>query len=256
MRYLLSRVYALTEGRRRPERQAAFARTHATRKCVLHAGAFTLIELLVVVSVIALLVSIAAPSFRKARGLGKETVCKTNLRSIYLAQSLYLDVNKTFQPLNNEKDDGNWQYNYLIYDGKDWKSNLGPLVTDKKLLHEVKLLYCPFQKDRFHSLDTSDNPWPPNTGFDTRASYGRRHLLSGKPRDWFKENIGIFSDAFHLPKVIRSGHQKGVNAVFLDGHVTWVPDPGLMRNNELGEPFDVLGNPIVADIWRVIDKHQ
>ena len=218
--------------------------------------AFTLIELLVVASIVALLITITVPSLRKARGAGKETVCKTNLRSIYLAQSLFLDVRKRFQRMNNEKDDGKWKYNYLIYDGRDWKHNFGPLVTDKSLLHEVRVLYCPFQKHEFHSFDTSENPWPPNDAFDSRASYGRRHLLTGRSLSDFRRNIALFADVLHMPKVIRSGHKWGVNAVYLDGHVSRVPDPGVFTANELGEPFDERDNPIVDAIWRAIDKHQ
>ena len=161
-----------------------------------------------------------------------------------------------FQPLNREEYDGNWQYNYLIYDGDKWKHNFGPLTTNKKLLHEIKLLYCPFQKDTFHSLDTSDNPWPPNEGFDTRASYARRHLVSGLPLSRFKKTIALFSDVMHLPKVIKSGHKRGLNAAFTDGHVAWISNPGIFTDNELGEPFDIIDNPIVDAIWRAMDRQQ
>ena len=216
---------------------------------------FTLVELLVVISILAILISILMPSLRKARGQAKETLCKTNQRSIYLAQSLLMEVRGKFQPLNNDPNDGNWQYNYLIYDGRDWE-NFGPLITDKRLLSDVKLLYCPFQTDEFHSLDTSDNPWTPNDNMDTRASYGRRHLVTGKALSDFKKTIALFSDVMHMPKVIRSAHKRGVNATFLDGHVSFVPDPGIFLNNELGEPFDLLDNPIVEQIWLAMDKHQ
>jgi prepilin-type N-terminal cleavage/methylation domain-containing protein/prepilin-type processing-associated H-X9-DG protein len=219
-------------------------------------SAFTLIELLVVVSIMAILMSILLPSLKKAKSTARETICKTNLRSIHLAQSLLLEVRSEFQSLNNEPNDGKWQYNYIIYDGNNWKNNFGPLITDKRLLHDVKLLYCPFQKDTFHSQNTSDNPFPPNTGFDTRSSYARRHLLTGKPLSRFRRNIAIFSDVIHMPKVVRSAHKKGVNAVFLDGHATWVSDPGIFTDNELGEPFDELDNPIIDLIWRAMDARS
>jgi prepilin-type N-terminal cleavage/methylation domain-containing protein/prepilin-type processing-associated H-X9-DG protein len=217
--------------------------------------AFTLIELLVVISIIGLLMSILLPSLKKARDQGKTTVCKANLKSIHLSQTLFMEVTDRFQTLNNDPNDGNWQYNYLIWDGRDRLSNFGPLVNNK-LLHDVKLVYCPFQKDSFHARDTSDNPWPPNDGFDSRASYARRHLLTGWPLSHFRRNIAFYSDVMHLPKVIRSAHKKGVNATFLDGHVSWIPDPGIFTNNGLGEPFDVYDNPIVEKIWLAMDRHQ
>jgi len=218
--------------------------------------AFTLIELLVVITIVSILVAISAPSLRKARAMGRDTLCKTNLKSIYLAQSLLIDVRGRFPTLNNDPNDGNWQYNYLIYDGRDWKANFGPLITDKSLLHDVKLLYCPFQKDRFYMLDSSINPWPPNTGFDTRSSYARRHLLSGKSMSSFRKTVAILSDVIHMPRVVLSAHKTGVNAAYSDGHVTWVPDPGIFTHNEMGQPFDSMDNPIVDQIWKAMDKHQ
>jgi len=227
-------------------------------RCARFSG-FTLIELLVVVAILSLLISILLPSLKSAKRRSKETVCQTNLRSIYLAQVLFLEVNKKFQPLNNNdppiEDDGNWQYNYLIFDGQSWKNNFGPLLANKKLLHEPKLVYCPLQTDPFHSLDTGDNPWPPNDFFDTRSSYARRHLLTRKTITDFRKTIAFFSDIHHLPKVIRSGHKRGVNAVFSDGHVTWVSDPGIFTDNELFTPFNPLDNVIVDQIWKTIDKN-
>ncbi len=216
-------------------------------------GGFTIIELLVVVSIIAVLMGILLPSLKTARGSAKDTLCKTNLRSIFLAQTLFLETNKKFQPLSNAPGDGTWQYNYLIFDGGSREYNFGPLTSNKSLLHEVKLVYCPFQKDRFHTEDSDDNPWPPNEGFDTRAGYARRHLLTGRPLSEFRKTIAIFSDLNHLPKVIKSGHKKGLNASFIDGHVSWVSNPGIFTDNELGAPFSVLENPIMDEIWRAMD---
>ena len=52
---------------------------------------FTLIELLVVISIIALLVAILMPSLNRARGMAKATVCKSNLRNLYIAEIFYVD---------------------------------------------------------------------------------------------------------------------------------------------------------------------
>ena len=215
---------------------------------------FTLVELLVTVSIITLLISILVPSLRNAKSQAKGTLCKTNLRSIYLTQTIWLEDHKLFQPLNNEVDDGKWQYNYLIYDGRDWESNFGPLLRDQRLLHDVTLLYCPFQKSEFYTIDSDENPWWPKESFDTRAAYGRRHLLTGRGLSQFRGNIALFSDVLHMPTVIRSGHKKGVNAVYLDGHVSWVQDPGILTDNDLGEPFDVFDNPVMDEIWRALDR--
>jgi len=51
--------------------------------------AFTLIELLVVVGVIALLLGISVPALRRAREMGRETVCRSNLRQLAIILNTY-----------------------------------------------------------------------------------------------------------------------------------------------------------------------
>ncbi len=60
--------------------------------------AFTLIELLVVIGIIALLVSILAPSLSRVRDLARSSVCLTHLRSIAIATHLYAQENNDFLP--------------------------------------------------------------------------------------------------------------------------------------------------------------
>ena len=52
---------------------------------------FTLIELLVVISIVALLLSILIPSLKKARENAKDVICRTNIKSMQLATTLYTD---------------------------------------------------------------------------------------------------------------------------------------------------------------------
>ena len=72
-------------------------------------GAFTLIELLVVIAIIAVLLSILTPALRKARESARETACKSNLRNIGLALTLYAQDNN-YTMANSETTNGFFWY--------------------------------------------------------------------------------------------------------------------------------------------------
>ena len=60
---------------------------------------FTLIELLVVIAIIAMLSSILLPALSKAREKGRQTVCISNLKEIFLAIEMYKSDNDGYYPI-------------------------------------------------------------------------------------------------------------------------------------------------------------
>jgi prepilin-type N-terminal cleavage/methylation domain-containing protein/prepilin-type processing-associated H-X9-DG protein len=59
---------------------------------------FTLVELLVVISIIALLLGILMPALNSARENGRSTLCKSNIKGITLAASLWSEDHKGYVP--------------------------------------------------------------------------------------------------------------------------------------------------------------
>lgn len=87
---------------------------------------FSLIELLVVVAIVALLMSILLPSFKRARDQGRETLCKSFLKQLAAASALYQNDQKGYLPGNCF----DWQRDWLgSGNGRtrnNWEVNLAP----------------------------------------------------------------------------------------------------------------------------------
>ncbi len=217
------------------------------------ATGFSLIELLVVISITSLLLAILLPAMSGSRKTAQKTLCLTHLRELYVAHAEYINSDGAFPPLNNSPDDGTWQYNYLVWDGQDFDNNFGPIIQFGGMNEDITFLYCPVQKDEWHSESTPNNPWPPRTGLDSRSGYGRRYHVSGKSLSQLK-TIALLSDVIHLPGVVKRAHVHGVNVAYTDGHTRWVKDPGIFTTNELTSPFDIMDNAIIEDIYDAMDE--
>jgi prepilin-type N-terminal cleavage/methylation domain-containing protein/prepilin-type processing-associated H-X9-DG protein len=111
---------------------------------------FTLIELLVVIAIIALLLAIIVPSLRKAKEMAKSVTCRSNLRQMSIAFSIYAQEN-----------DG--RMFMLDYGQNYWLRKIAPYLDDKSFQENPSLdgggtmavSICPCTK--MQTDDTSGN---------------------------------------------------------------------------------------------------
>jgi len=69
-------------------------------------SAFTLVELLIVVAILALLIGMLLPTLAKAKDLAKDTVCKNNLKNIWMPLRFYAEDYNGYLPSISVGDDG------------------------------------------------------------------------------------------------------------------------------------------------------
>jgi len=224
-----------------------------TRSTAYTWHAFTIVELLVTITIIATLIGIIVPAVSSARQTARRTQCITRLREVGIAASMYLQAEKSGLPsLNNEPEDGHWQYNYIIWDGRDFDHNFGPMI-ETNLFPDMRVLYCPTQESPFHQLNTFVNPWPVKQLLDTRAGYGRRPRLTGMDLTQVPGHWALFADLFHTPAYVESSHRNGINVCHADGSVRWAGGINLVTNNPMTLPTSLIDNPTMMQIWEQLD---
>lgn len=217
--------------------------------------AFTLIELLVAIAIIAILIAILLPALSNARAMGKRTTCVTRLREVAAAALMYVQSDRAFPSLNNEPSDGHWQYNYIIWDGRDFDHNFGPFVQ-RNFIPDLQMLYCPVQSSPYHQYQTFVNPWPVQELLDTRAGFGRRPNITGLDVTQLPPSMSIYADLFHTKDYITNAHKTGVNAAYSDGHVKYISGAKDLLDNDMTLPTSIIDNPTMLNLWDKLDHRK
>jgi len=161
---------------------------------------FTLIELLVVISIIAILMAITIPGTTLARGLAKQTTCKSNLRSIGWAFRMYLDDNSNKMPPATRLPSAQ-------LDSK-------PPITNflKMYLKDSRIFRCPADKDQKYFLSEGSS-------YEYNASLGGQPVAASwmARRGESEINIQVMYDyePFHGP----AGRPGSKSYLYADGHV-------------------------------------
>jgi len=233
-----------------PLGKAGRARMPAARR-----RGFTLIELLVVIAILILLLSLLAPSMRRAKELARRFVCRNNVRRLGVIMSVYANRNNRCIPLGYQGNGETRQTNYQVLHSSSSVNrpdmHLGCLYNDK-LLDQPKTYYCPCSTIELFQYDTYINPWlhitRPGQWNWCRLGYGTRPLAGwgyyGQTRAWviygwpdryrremprtdqLDSGMAILSDIVSTADYVDTHHGDGVNFVTASGSAHWFDRSG------------------------------
>lgn len=220
---------------------ACFARCGVVR--------FTLIELLVVIAIIAILAAMLLPSLAQAKDRGKRAVCVSNLRQIGTALLLYADYSDQRLPPSTGNTDGR-----KLDSGYGFADRLGLLVYRPTLavgsagmqkdceyiprqlldcpgaLPDYPATYQPWQYLYWHYCAYSycvpfSSSFSANT-FSYRLQDLGQYYWGGSTGTYRYNALVACVVCNGYGPYINAHRDAGVNALYLDGSVKWVRNPG------------------------------
>jgi len=205
---------------------------------------FTLLEMLMVVAVIGLLAALLLPGFAAAKGRGRTTTCKNNLRQMAHALAMY-DSDYGFLPGCGDSLIGTNNFPWDFPSTNSWIVRIQPYVGTNS-----DIFSCPeyephmdwkktIKSDSFGYNAGGSTPFYVDMDKNLGLGFGKNHFIRSTalaaPADmveigdlqlpnsvwcniispWHKQPLG------NVNCVVPSRHSGGANIAFCDAHVQW-----------------------------------
>jgi len=210
---------------------------------------FTVIELLVVIVIIGILASVLMPSLSEAREKALAATCSTNFRQIGIAIQSYTDDADGFMPSvsgNSANSQHGWRDELVMYlSMNDKQTSEAPFkCPSSKLKHEWEN----------HNVGSAYNRMFGDRRYQSRPArrlgeviLPAETIVVGDSIDWSNDwavtsRLLKPSDTDD-PIPVGNRHQGGINILWADFHMQWMPQPTLRQGKN--------GN---IDYYYLIDK--